>query len=87
MKVITAKDINKMLLDKIQEALQVTSGKGKKQKILISAGFKIMHLESGLTYTVDNVKIVKGKPVIVAHSGDGQPIEIYPKDFKNYKGL
>jgi hypothetical protein len=87
MKVITAKDIDKMLTDKIQESLKVTKGKGDKQKILISAGFKIMHLESGLIYTVDNVKIVNGKPVIIAHSGDDHTVEIYPKDFKNYKGL
>lgn len=87
MKVITAKDINQMILNRIQEELKVTSGKGKKQKVIISKGFKIMHLESGLTYTVDAVQIVKGKPVIVAHSGDGQPIEIFPKDFKHYKGL
>jgi hypothetical protein len=86
MKTLTANDIQKMV-SSIQEDLKVTVGKGKKQKILISQGFKIMHLKSGLTYTVDSVKIEAGKPVIVAHSGDGEPIEIHSKDFKQYKGL
>jgi Fe-S cluster biogenesis protein NfuA len=87
MKVITAKDINQMILNKIQEELKVTSGKGKKQKVIISKGFKIMHLESGLTYTVDEVVVVKRIPIIHAHSGDNSKIVIHPADFKQYKGL
>jgi|688.fasta_scaffold1007203_1 hypothetical protein len=84
---LTAVDIENMLLQKIQENLKVTTGKGKKQKILIKHGFKIMHLESGLVYTVDKVVLDGKKPVIHAHSGDGNPIELTTKDFKHYKGL
>ena len=87
MRVITASDIHSMLKRHIDENLRVVAGKGKKQKILIAAGFKIIHKKSGLTYTVDSVKIEKGKPVIVAHSGDGEPIEIHAANFKHYEGL
>lgn len=83
MKTITAQDIRQM----IQEKLQVFAGKGKNKKIIISRNFKIVHLASGLTYTVDDVKIVKGKPVILAHSGDGEMIQIRSKEFNQYKGL
>jgi hypothetical protein len=83
---LTAADIEKMLNQKIQENLKVTAGKGKKQKILIQNGFKIMHLESGLIYTVNKVTIDGKKPVIHAVSGDGNDIVITSKDFKNYKG-
>lgn len=87
MRKLTAEDINKMIDDKIQENLRVVTGKGKKQKILIQQGFKIMHLKSGLVYTVDQVSLDGNKPVIHAHSGDGNTIEITSKDFKHYKGL
>jgi hypothetical protein len=84
MRTITASDIEAMLKTSIEENLKVTSKKGKN---LISPGFKIVHLKSGLTYTVDSVSIVDNKPVIKAHSGDGIPIEISSKEFKEYKGL
>ena len=87
MRVITASDIKAMLDKQIEENLSVVAGKGKKQKILIAAGFKIIHKKSGLTYTVDSVKVENGKPVIVAHSGDGEAIEIHANNFKHYEGL
>lgn len=87
MKKITSLDIQKMLQEKIQENLNVLAGKGKKKKVIISPHFKIIHVESGLTYTVDDIKVIKGKPVIVAHSGDQKMIVIGPNEFKNYKGL
>ena len=85
MRKLTAEDINKMLNDRILENLKVVVGKGKKKKVVINKGFKIMHLESGLQYTVTSVDR-KGK-FIEAISGDGQPLVIKPKDYKNYKGL
>lgn len=87
MRKVTADDINRMMQKHLEENLKVTAGKGKKQKIVISPGFKIMHLKSGLTYTVDQVLARNKQPIIIAHSGDGEPIEIHPKDFKQYKGL
>ena len=85
MRKLTAEDINRMLNDKILENLKVVVGKGKKQKVVINKGFKIMHVESGLQYTVSSVH-PNGK-FIEAVSGDGQPLVIKPKDYKNYKGL
>lgn len=87
MRKLTANDINSMFQQQVKENLQVTAGKGKKKKIIIAPGFKIMHLKSGLTYTVDTVKIIKGKPVIIAHGGDGTELELHPNHFKDYKGL
>jgi hypothetical protein len=84
MRTITSSDIEAMLKTSIEENLKVMAKKGKN---LISPGFKIVHLKSGLTYTVDLVSIVDSKPVIKAHSGDGMPIEISSKEFKEYKGL
>lgn len=86
MRTITAKDIRFMLEAYIAEGLKVTAGKAK--KIIISPGFKIMHTESGLTYTVEDVKAEKsGKAVIFARSGDGKRVEITQKEFKKYQGL
>lgn len=87
MRTITGNDIQDMMQRYIQEALKVSVGKGKNQKILIKPGFKIIHKKSGLTYTVDDVKIRKGKVVIIAHSGDGNEIVLTHKDFKHYEGL
>lgn len=87
MRKITASDIQEMLMQNIEENLRVTVGKGKNKKIVISSGFKIKHLKSGLVYTVDQILVKHKNPVIVAHSGDGESIEIQPKDFKQYKGL
>jgi len=83
MKKVTAHDIQQMM----QEKLEVFAGKGNKKKIIVSKNFKIVHLPSGFTYTVDDVRIVNGKPVIIAHSGDGEPIRIQSEEFKQYKGL
>lgn len=87
MRTITSNDIQKMLMSHLEEGLQVTAGKGKEKKVVISAGFKIKHLKSGLIYTIDQVVVRNKKPVIIAHSGDGENIEIMPGDFKEYKGL
>lgn len=87
MKKITSLDIENMLKEKIQERLNVVAGKGKNKKVIISPSFKIVHIESGLTYTVDDVKIKNKKPYIIAHSGDQNQIVISPKEFKDYKGL
>lgn len=87
MRTISASDIESMLRNSIEENLKVVAGKGKSQKTLISPGFKIVHLKSGLTYTVDSVTPVKGDVIIKAHSGDGVPLEISSKEFKEYKGL
>ena len=87
MRKITSQDIQEMLQEKIQESLNVLAGKGKKKKVIISPDFKIIHNDSRLTYTVDSVKIIKGKPVILAHSGDQKFLAIGPEEFKNYKGL
>jgi len=83
MKKITAEDIEAMM----QENLKVLAGKGKNKKIIISPGFKIEHIESGLKYTVRDVKIQDGKPVISAQSGDQVEILIHPKEFNQYRGL
>jgi len=85
MRKLTAEDIDKMLNDKILENLKVVVGKGKNKKVLINKGFKIMHVESGLQYTVTRVD--RSGKFIEAVSGDGQPLVIKPKDYKNYKGL
>lgn len=87
MRTITSNDIQKMLMSHLEEGLKVTAGKGKKKKIIIASGFKIKHLKSGLIYTIDQLIVRKKKPVIIAHSGDGESIEIEPSDFKEYKGL
>lgn len=87
MRSITAKDIDEMIQSRVIENLKATAGKGKKQKIIIAPGFKIEHLSSGLIYTVRDVIIEDGKPVIMAVSGDGNAIDIHSKDFKQYRGL
>ena len=87
MRTITSNDIHKMMMSHLGEGLQVTAGKGKEKKIVIAAGFKIKHLKSGLIYTVDQIVVRNKKPVIIAHSGDGENIEIMSGDFKQYKGL
>lgn len=86
MRTITSSDIASMLEAYIAEGLKATAG--KKKKIIISPGFKIMHTESGLTYTVEDVVAdKKGSAKIRAISGDGKSIDILQKDFKKYQGL
>jgi hypothetical protein len=83
MRKITAEDIELMM----QENLKVLAGKGKNKKIIISPGFKIQHIKSGFKYTVQDILIQKGKPVIVAVGGRGAVINIHPNEFKQYEGL
>lgn len=87
MRNITAKDITEMIQSRVIENLKATAGKGKKQKVIIAPGFKIEHVSSGLIYTVRDVRIEGGKPIITAISGDGNAIDIHSKDFKQYRGL
>lgn len=87
MRKITALEIQNMIKDQIQENLRVVAGTGKNKKIIISPDFKIIHTESGLTYTVDKVFVKNKKPYIAAHSGDGNQIVIGPSEFKKYEGL
>jgi hypothetical protein len=87
MKIISAKDIEAMVEARVAENLKATVGKGKNQQVVIAPGFKLEHIKSGLTYTVKDVRIEKGKPILTATAGDGNPIEIHSSDFKQYRGL
>lgn len=86
MRKITSKELQEALQSIIAERLNVTAGKGKDKKVVIFAGLKIKH-KTGLTYTIDSVEIENGKPIIHAHSGDGQSVAIGPAEFKNYERL
>jgi|694.fasta_scaffold29140_7 hypothetical protein len=83
MRKLTAEDINKMLNDKILENLEATVGKSK--KVVIEKGLKISHIKSGFNYTITDVG--EHGEFIKAVSGDGEPLTIMPKDYKNFKRL
>jgi len=53
-------------------------------KIIVAPGLKIAHKSSGLVYTITDVEIRSGQPVVMAQAGDGAEIIIRPSNFKNY---
>jgi hypothetical protein len=56
-------------------------------KIIVSPGLKIAHKASGLMYTVKDVEIRNGSPIVFAEAGDGAEILIRPNNFKNYERI
>jgi len=56
-------------------------------KIIVAPGLKIAHKQSGLTYTVKDVEIKGGKPVVFAEAGDGAEILIRAEKFKDYERI
>lgn len=81
---LTQFDIIKMLKTALSEKLNISTPDGK--DILISKGYKIEHIKSGLLYTVKQVDKKNGKFYITAKSGDGNVIVIDQKEFKQYRG-
>lgn len=59
----------------------------KKDKLVITAGFKITHKKTRLAYTVQSVSFENGDVVMHATSGDGLEIVIPSKEFKHYERL
>jgi hypothetical protein len=56
-------------------------------KIVVSPGLKIVHKQSGLLYTVKDVEVKNGSPVVFAEAGDGAEIVIRANNFKNYERI
>jgi hypothetical protein len=79
---LTQFDIIKMLKIALSENLNITTPDEK--DILISKGYKIRHIKSGLLYTVTNVNKKSNKFYITAKSGDGNAIVIAQNEFNKY---
>jgi len=58
-----------------------------KDKVVITAGFKLAHKKTRLAYTVQSVSFDNGDVVMHALSGDGLEIAIPSKEFKQYERL
>lgn len=56
-------------------------------KIVVAPGLKIAHKQSGLMYTVKDVEIRNGKPIVFAEAGDGAEIVIRAEKFKEYERI
>ena len=70
------------------KAGDITPYVGKqKDKLIITAGFKITHKKTRLAYTVQSVSFENGDVVMHATSGDGLEIVIPSKEFKQYERL
>jgi len=70
------------------KAADITPFVGKnKDKVVITAGFKLTHKKTRLTYTVQSVTFDNGDVVMHALSGDGLEIAIPSKEFKQYERL
>ena len=68
---------------------EITPFVGKSKDPVISAGFKLKHGKTGLTYTVNSVSFDDrtGDVSLLAVSGDGQKIVIPSSEFKLYQRL
>jgi len=96
----TAKDITR-LVEKAQRKSKDADKEGnftsetniapfvgsKKDKVVITAGFKLRHKKTGLTYTVQSVDFNNKDVMMNAVSGDGLNITIPSKEFKQYERL
>lgn len=56
-------------------------------KVVVAPGLKIAHKQSGLMYTVKDVEIKNGLPVVFAEAGDGAEIVIRSDKFKQYERI
>ena len=56
-------------------------------KIVVAQGLKIAHKQSGLMYTVKDVEVRDGKPIVFAEAGDGAEIVIRADKFKQYERI
>jgi hypothetical protein len=56
-------------------------------RVVVAPGLKIVHKQSGLLYTVKDVEIKDGSPVVFAEAGDGAEIVIRADKFKNYERI
>jgi len=61
-------------------------GRGN-DKVVITAGFKIKHKASGLSYTVQDVDFQNGDVIMHAVSGDGLALSIPTSEFQQYERL
>jgi len=69
--------------------MEVTPFVGKAKDPVITAGFKLMHKQTRLVYTVTSVSFdeVNGDVILTASSGNGKVIVIPSHDFKLYQRL
>ncbi len=75
------------IIDDLIENIKMYSGKGKRKKLLMSPGFKIVHKETGLNYTVSGVEESPEGPVLVTVKPSGEEFKIRKSDLKQYERL
>ena len=75
------------IIDDLIENIKMYSGKGKRKKLLVSPGFKIVHKETGLNYTVSGVEELDDGPVLVTVKPSGEEFRIKRSDLKQYERL
>ena len=75
------------IIDDLIENVKMYSGKGKRKKLLVSPGFKIVHKETGLNYTVSSVEESDEGPVLVTIKPSGEEFRIKKSDLKQYERL
>ena len=59
----------------------------KRDKVVITPGFKLRHKKTGLAYTVQSVDFSNGDVTMNAVNGEGLEITISSKEFKQYERL
>jgi len=75
------------IIDDLIENIKMYAGKGKRKKLLVSPGFKIVHKETGLNYTVSGVEESDDGPVLVTVKPSGEEFRIRKSDLKQYERL
>ena len=75
------------IIDDLIENIKTHTGKGKRKKPLMSPGFKIVHKETGLNYTVSGLEETATGLVLVTVKPTGEEFRIKKADLKQYERL
>tara|TARA_Y100000592_G_C5412124_1_gene288647 strand:- start:278 stop:622 length:345 start_codon:yes stop_codon:yes gene_type:complete len=75
------------IIDELIENIKMYAGKGQRKKLLMSPGFKIVHKETGLNYTVSGIESTDSGPVLVTLKPTGEEFRIKKSDLKHYERL
>jgi hypothetical protein len=88
--VITGQDIEQLMSQFKKEEvseIKMFAGNENDKKPLISKGFKLIHPDSGLIYTVKSLVKTNGEYFLNCERGDGTPVKISEKDLESYTRL
>ena len=88
--VITGHDIEHLISqfeNQEMSEIKLFAGEAKDKKPVISRGFKLIHPDSGLIYTVVALVKIGGEYFLNCERGDGTPVKISEKELESYTRL